>query len=375
MQPVLDNNPISPIPPALPTPVLRFPAIARFISISLTVLKVLIGSYGLSLLLFLLLRIVIGESWVMIAIFNTFAHLLLIPALFVLPILLLARQWRMAIIFVPIVLSFLFHYGALFLANPVELADTAKRIPILSYNVLATNRTPEGSIEIIKSANADIVTLQEVSPNFAILLQTELDYPYTAIHAGGERPTMGQAVLSRYPILEDEYWIYDWLPIPLGHQRVALDVDGVEVVIYNVHPAHPGMTNSFFNATYRRREIESLLERIAQETAPLIMIGDFNLTDLTEDYGRIRAHLIDSWYEVGQGMGMTFPDFQSAALQDSARIFPDSFPNHLATPLFLRLDYAFHSEAFTATRMYIWDKAGGSDHRPLFVELALSAGE
>jgi vancomycin resistance protein VanJ len=149
-------------------------------------------------------------------------------------------------------------------------------------------------------------------------------------------------------------------------------VEGQSIVIYNVHPTHPGMTTvAFFDASLRRREFTDLLNRIQSETLPVIMMGDFNLTDLSLEYRQISSTLTDTFREVGQGLGYTFPDFREARVSDSIEIIPDNFPEHLPTPLLMRLDYVFHSEEFTGVTAYVYHTSSGSDHRPLVVTLAL----
>ena len=41
---------------------------------------------------------------------------------------------------------------------------------------------------------------------------------------------------------------------------------------------------------------------------PILIAGDFNMTDQTDDYRRLTAKFSDTFREVGWGMGFTFPD-------------------------------------------------------------------
>lgn len=367
-----DNHSLAPLPADDPPKPIRKSFVHNLLVALMNVVKILIGSYGLSASLHLMLRVMIGERSTLISFFNTFAHLLWMPALILLPLLLVFRQWRIALMLVLPALAFIGTYGGQFLPKSVQIPVNVKRFTIYTHNVLANNRTPASPLDGIRDADADIVTLQEVSPEFAEMLE-ELDYPYMAIHPGEGRDTMGQAIVSRYPILEDDYWHYDWLKLPLAHQRAVLDIEGQQVVVYNVHPTHPGMSDGFYNPRARRREIEDVLSRIAQETLPVVMIGDFNMSDLNEEYGIITATLTDTFRETANGMGFTFPDLSSASVQESTRIAPDFLPEHPPIPPLLRLDYAFHSKGILGVQAIVWQSAHGSDHRPLFVELALDS--
>lgn len=348
------------------------------------VMLLCIGAYGLSVSLHIFLRWWIPDSSSIIAFFNTFSHLMWMPALIFLPLMLIMRQWQFALTLVLPVLMFITHYGGVFLPKQTPtLADSSTAFTVQTYNLLGKNRTPERIPEVITEISADIIALQEVSIDFEQRIETLEQYPYQAIHSqynDGEgheanpkqRETMGQAVLSRHPILEDEYWIYDFLPIPLAHQRVVIDVEGTHIAVYNVHPTHPGMTaTAFFSPFLRRQEIEDLLSRIEAETLPVIMLGDFNLSDLNVEYGMITAVLKDSYRAVGDGLGLTFPELREANVADSMLVVPAFVSDILYIPRLLRLDYVFHSEEFTPISAYVHHTSGGSDHRPLVVTLAL----
>ena len=125
------------------------------------------------------------------------------------------------------------------------------------------------------------------------------------------------------------------------------------------------MANDGFSTRPRGQEIDSVLEQAAQDTGAVLIMGDFNMTDQNEDYQRITARFGDSFRAVGRGMGFTFPDlstFQS---------LPDYWPLPVRLFPFLRLDYVFHNASFRPITAHIWPNAGGSDHRPVWVELAL----
>ena len=83
------------------------------------------------------------------------------------------------------------------------------------------------------------------------------------------------------------------------------------------------------------------------------------MTDMTEDYSRVARSYADTYREVGWGLGLTFP-------AKDIHFFVFDVPIRIA-----RLDYVFHSEQFRAISARVWPTSGGSDHRPLYAELAL----
>lgn len=316
--------------------------------------RTFVDSYGLSVSFFSIIRLIIGEQWVLIAFFNTFAHLLWLPALGLLPLFALLRQWRsVALLTLPVVM-YVLTYGGQFIPRTAAAPENATQFTLATYNLFASGEAPNARIAVIRDLNADVVALQEITVDFAAAVENELAdlYPYRALHPVATQGTAGQGILSRYPILEDEFWRYDWLYIALGHQRVVLDMEGVSVVLYNLHPAHPGMANPklFFDPTQRNREIGELLALAERETGAVLLAGDFNMPDLSEDYGHITQHLGDAYRAVGWGMGWTF---------------------HNALPFpFMRLDYVFYSDAFQPLSAFVGENAD-SDHAPLLVTLAL----
>lgn len=312
------------------------------------------GTYALSVILFLLGRVMIGEQWVVIAFFNTFAHLLWIPAWVLLPITLLIRQWRIAFLLLPSVLMFVLVYGQLFIADNIETPQNTTVITVLTHNIFGGNTDTEAIIEIIRSADADIVALQEVNHTMAEALERELsqEYPYQALHPQNIT-VQGMVVLSRFPIIDDTYWQYDWLPSPLAHERLHIEVnENQSIVLYNTHPTHPGMNGNVFNPSWRSRELAAVYERTQQETLPVIWLGDFNMPRLSDDYQHITQGFEDVYQRVGWGMGWTFP------------VVPRLIP-------LLRLDYVFTSNEFEAIESIVLDSSGGSDHLPLTATIAL----
>lgn len=316
--------------------------------------RALVGAYALSTALHVLLHIVVGNTWAPVALFDSFAHWLWLPALPLLLALLFLRQWFLVVLCVPAVFAFMFHFGGQFVPHEIKAADDAPTFTLLSYNILATNRSHAATIEIIRAANADVVALQEVGQEANAALQAALGdlYPHQAVYAQANAFT-GQALYSRFPVLASDYWQYDWLEFPLGHMRATLRVAGQPVALYNLHPVHPGIGSAFFDPRWRYQELQDIVRRIREEEMPVIATGDFNMPQLSPDYDLITQGLRDAHRDVGWGLGLTFPQWRLPAL--------------------LRLDYAFYDPAaFVPLVARVLPEAGGSDHYPLLVRFALS---
>lgn len=315
----------------------------------------------------LILKWGIGERWELVAILNSVLHLMLIGAAFALIVNLVRRRWRVAVVsFVP-VLYFLAVYGAAFLPDRIFAQPVKPDLRVLTYNIHSEDEFLDPMIALIREVNADVVALQELSVGAAERFTTEFAdlYPYQAFHTIEGQPIPGQGVMSRYPITEDTYWRNEFLPLYLGHQRVQVHIDGTPLTLYNAHPIHPIMKSGrLFNTELRASEVQSVLDRAVSELEdnPLLMVGDFNMTDQSDDYRRVTSYLGDAYREAGWGLGFTFPDFSAWYAVPVGRALP-------VRPI-ARLDYQFYNARLRPLDAHVWRSAGGSDHRPVLVDYA-----
>lgn len=312
----------------------------------------LINLYAAAVALMLLLRLLVGESWPLVALFNSFSHLLLIPALFLLPLMLVLRRRFSSGLLLPAVLAFALAYGTMFVPRSVEAAPAAPQLKLMTYNLHSKGTGFESQIALIRDSDADVIALQELSAEMAAVLETDLRdlYPYQALHGTPENGIPGQGVLSRYPLTEDDYW-----RMYLAHQRVVFDFAGQSVTLYNEHPIHPLRP---FGYIQHRAETDDLLRRTADESGPLLLAGDFNMSDQSADYWRIASRYQDAYRSAGWGLGLTFSSL---------------LPHIGWTPALARLDYVFYNSAFETLEAKVWPHSGGSDHLPVFVTLQLSS--
>jgi vancomycin resistance protein VanJ len=98
----------------------------------------------------------------------------------------------------------------------------------------------------------------------------------------------------------------------------------------------------------RREQAEELSEWLRPGAEPLLLAGDFNTPPRGRVYGLLRRSLGDCFADSAWGWGYTYPS---------------RFP-------LLRIDYLFRSRHWQTVRCEVGGEAG-SDHRPVFAELAL----
>ena len=308
----------------------------------------MIAFYGFCSTAYVALYILVGERLNLVAVLNNFMPLLLLPAIPLILVCFIVGRPRFSLALLPATLMLLAGYGSLMLPGHAHAATAGQPLTLLTYN-LHGNWQPQGPdpvVAVVKQADADVVTLQELSPNVAQAMQSL--YPYHALHTNKDALVLGQGVLSRYPILEDNYWV-----MGLGMQRVVLDVHGTHVTLYNVHLRNPFVSNSRINVALREWALDDLLSRTAKEKGPLIIAGDHNMTDMTNSYKRMSALYHDTFREVGSWLGLTYPaDWRFA-------------------PPLARIDYVFHDDSIQSIAAHVWPTSGGSDHRPVWTQLSL----
>ncbi|MCS7060250.1 MAG: endonuclease/exonuclease/phosphatase family protein [Anaerolineae bacterium] len=327
---------------------------------------ILTAGYGLSTAALLGLDQLAGEELPVIGLFNTLLPAFLLPALILAVLWLGARRWKLALLLTPAIATLVTGYGALFLPRSAPL-PAGPQFSVLTFNLHAERVALTPLLDVIRAADADIVALQELSPEAAQVFRTHLGdrYPYQALHLHPINPVMGQGILSKAPVRDSMYW-----RVEMWHQRAVVTVHGIEVAVYNVHPHIPfvrGPNGLAFDAGRRERDIADILRRAERENKPVILAGDFNMSDRSAHYRLVTARYRDAFRETGWGFGFTFPDFSSPTAA------PRGLPRMtLPVPLLTRIDYVFYSDHFQAVETRVWPSAGGSDHRPVLARLALA---
>jgi endonuclease/exonuclease/phosphatase (EEP) superfamily protein YafD len=312
--------------------------------------------YGVASIIYILGRLLIGEQWVLVELGNSLMPAILFPLFVFIPLCLFLRNWRLLIVFIPACILLVAQYAIFFVpAQPTD-SETTISLRVLTFNLGSQIEDYDRVAALIRSISADILAVQELLSPSADALTTRLAelYPYRALHPV-DAFASGVGVFSQYPILEDTY--LDMLSLGGQQSRIQIN-DENEIVLLNVHPTSPRILGGF-DSSRRHSEIEGILDLVALQEHPLLMTGDFNITDQTEDYGLIAAQLGDAFRASGTGFGLTFPNLARFAR-----------PLGLLPP-FIRIDYVFFSDDWQPMTACVLPDNGGSDHYPLYAEVGL----
>jgi vancomycin resistance protein VanJ len=332
---------------------------------------ILTNLYVVTLIIYLILRGLFGDRFWWLSLVNTFAYILFLPLLALLPLALLFRARLHTLRLLPVALVGGLWYGPYYLPKPPVETASGRTIQVLTHNVWGNHHDLHQMEEWIRQSNADLVLLQEISPAYATdSLPNLMDiYPYQFSQPDSSR-WGGNITLSRYPIVSREYIDLETPDTPYP-QRIIIDVDGQYVAVYNVHLAFPrghirlpAMAANFYLSVVfgyddkiRNKQIDRLLEQLKKEPYPFIVGGDFNTSDQSATYGKLAQRLHDSFRERGVGMGGSWP-------VSAARGLPAFIP-----PI-IRIDYLWHSDGLRTIEAY-QGAPTGSDHLPLFATLEL----
>ncbi|RMG73154.1 MAG: hypothetical protein D6711_11395 [Chloroflexi bacterium] len=307
------------------------------------VVAFLCNVYLISMVSYLILRLIFTDTTWWLALLNAFAIYTFSPILVLLPIAFMLRLWQTAGRLSILALLGVIWFGPFFQPPHTQLPSGGTVLTLVTFNAWGNNNTqPDQAVDWLMQQDADIILLQEYTP----LIGEKLDYPEHAMNAGLH-------LFSRYPIVESSD--------VNGHQRVVLDINEQQIAIYHVHLAYPLdhpprfelpllRTISRYDETERNQQIKALLQTLKDETLPFIVGGDFNMSQHSLIYSDLALLMGDSFRSTNTGLGATW---------STQMPFPT-----------LRLDYIWHQRTIHALKTNVGPNLG-SDHLPLVAWLEL----
>ena len=158
---------------------------------------------------------------------------------------------------------------------------------VMTYNVNWGGARPDLAVAAIREADADVVCLQETTPEWETYLRGELAGTYAHVmfrHSGGAG---GLAFLSRGRLEDVEYietpgWFPGWLV------RAETSIGAVQLLAVHLRPPlgeNGGVSVSGYlrSRDVRVREVQTLHARL-DASAPAVILGDFNENESGEAF-------------------------------------------------------------------------------------------
>ena len=266
-------------------------------------------------------------------------------------------------------LSFVCLVFGYFASTPLYIFSTKKKsaknkISVMNYNVRVFNAykwiedkdIPTKIADFVKTENPDILCVQEFHTSSTI------DYPYSYIKTVKNSKHFGQAIYSKYKIINKGSLDFK------NTSNNAIFIDFIKdldtIRIYNIHLESLGLNVNKENLG--QKSSEKLLKRLSKEFLkqqkqvtqiikhknnckyPVIISGDFNNTAYSWTYHKLVHNMKDSYIESGKGFGKTF----------ELKKIP------------LRIDFIFADKAFIFTDHKNY-KIKYSDHKPIMATLGI----
>ena len=325
--------------------------------------KGLVVGYAAFLTVYFLLRFLFWDEFWPVGLVGTFIPWIFLPLL-ILPaasfFIIRERKWTVLSVLACLLLL---GWGHQNYTSPNPSQINSNPLIILSLNNSWDKTSSETLVELIFNRNPDLVFLQEVTERHEQKALPRLTdaYPY-------QFSSPRTAILSKFPLGSTE-------TLHLANhsefqQRATATVDRQEITLYNIQTISPwirfqeilpGVKIPFYDYRQRSEEIMDLVERIRKEKNPVIVAGDFNLTDQTQDYHRLRQVLRDAFRESGWGLGLTWPHGWplNFLIKNSTQT--------LDYPLF-RIDYIWYSPGGKSKITNVLPSTG-SDHLPVETQL------
>ncbi len=290
-----------------------------------------------------LLRLIFFDRLWWVALINMCTLYLFLPLIFLFPLALGCRLWKAAIgLCLPLGVC-LALYTPFFLPNFITASSSQPSINLMTFNMLFHNYDYDAVAKIIEKNAPDIIGMQEIPISTPPQLIEKLtpNYPYQAFHPIKTVHKVG--IFSKFP-LENINFLAD-SPLERGLEVTAKLQNGKKLRIFVTHltPNHPPqefltLAKSWFQR--RNSETSYLRQKIKNQSVPTVMLCDCNFVETSQAYVTINDVMIDSYRQVGWGLGHTM----------RGQFFPVG-----------RIDYIWHTNQLQSIDAQV-ETGGNSDH-------------
>lgn len=256
-----------------------------------------------------------------------------------------------------------------------EYPATEKDFVVMSYNVRLFNLfkwqdkadIPQTILEFVNDKNPDILCIQEYSNSAHVDFKV---YPHRTIFMEGNQIKTGQAIFSKFPIIEqgkisfpnsNNNVVYadikkgkDIIRVYNMHlQSIKISPD-VNEISENIDVINKEKSQLLFNRISKafkqqQQQAEILKDNLRECKYPVIICGDMNNSAFSYVYRLIKGSLKDGFEEAGTGFGQTY----------RFKYYP------------ARIDYIFADREMKVKKFETFPEFDNSDHYPIMAKLSL----
>lgn len=260
-----------------------------------------------------------------------------------------------------------FLFGSLYKFSTTETKPAEKSLSVMNYNVRLFNlynwipdvNVPKDFSSFIKKEQPDVLCIQEYHPTTKVDLSL---YPYKYKKVEGNKFKYGQAIFSKFPILNSGS-----VEFPnTANNAIFADIitHNDTIRVYNIHLQSLKIDAKVENLTqaesekmflgvgktFKMQQFQTELFLMHKNNCKYktIVSGDFNNNAFSYVYRSIKGHMIDAFKASGNGFGRTF----------NFKFFP------------LRIDFLLADQDFEVNKFKTFD-VQLSDHYPVMATFSL----
>lgn len=216
--------------------------------------------------------------------------------------------------------------------SAINLPSEEKDFVVMSYNVRLFNLfdwLPDTDVvtyirTFINDKNPDILCIQEYSSGAQIDLKV---YPHRYVHMQGNQIKSGQAIFSKFPIIEEGNLTFPnsnnsviFADIKKGKEiirvynmqlesiKISPDVNEISENIDVINQRKSEMVFNRISTAFKKQQqqAEIIMNHKKDCKYPIIICGDMNNSAYSFVYRNIKGDLNDTFEEAGSGFGNTY---------------------------------------------------------------------
>jgi len=184
--------------------------------------------------------------------------------------------------------------------------QSGANVSVASFNLSLSNGDPDSAISTIFNSGADIISIQEVNPDWDSIIQSKTyvteAYPFDTSLVRFD--FHGLAIYSRFPFIELDTFTYKGIPNIMG----CIKHDSLQQHIYFVTTSTmpPVSLSAFENINAHLLQVADSVKLITNQKKAILAFGDFQVMPWSAEITRFRqrANLNDSRSEMSP---ITFP--------------------------------------------------------------------
>ena len=153
----------------------------------------------------------------------------------------------------------------------LPLKNDEKTLDVAHFNVSASIANFSETIDEILAVDADVISLQEVTPDWDIELRKSLQNKYPYSRTIVRLDPFGLAIYSRFPLISTDTFMYEDIPNIVG--TVKIDDSNQEICFIASYTLPVFYTNDYER---QRNHLMAIANYTNSTDCPVITIGDYN---------------------------------------------------------------------------------------------------